>query len=319
MSTVLVTGANGFVGGPVCERLLEGGWQVKGSVRSEKQAASLPEAVDPVIVGDLSGNTDWTEALRGVATVVHLAGRAHVLKEDAENPLEKFRQVNVQGASRLAGEAAKAGVRRFVYVSSVKVHGEGGPRAYNEDDKPEPSGPYAQSKWEAEQALLQVARETGLEMVVLRPPLIYGPGVKANFLRLFKLIKCGLPLPFGSIHNKRSMIYVENLADAIAVCLEHQDAVGGTFLLRDGEDLSMQELIRLLGETIGERSCLVPFPLAALRFLGRVFGKSGTLERMTGSLTVDDRKIHSVLGWTPPVAVEKGVGETACWFRSKNL
>lgn len=314
MSTVLVTGANGFVGLALCARLLEEGWHVRGTVRSAKYADSLPVRVDTVQVESIGPDTGWSKALAGVDTVVHLAARVHVLNDTAADPLLAFRQVNVAGTKRLARVALTAGVRRFVYMSSVKANGEERPAPYTEKDKEAPLDPYGVSKWEAEQALHEIAARTGLEVVVLRPPLVYGPGVKANFLRLFEVVERGIPLPLASVNNRRSLIYLGNLVDAVVTCIAHPRAAGETYLVSDGEDVSSPELIRRVAAALGRPARLFPFPLRLMRLAGKLSGKSPVVERLLDSLTVDSGKIRRELGWNTSYTMAQGLMETAEWY-----
>lgn len=313
MSNVLVTGANGFVGGALHRTLEDRGHWARGAVRSKEAEASAGREL--CVVGDIGPNTQWAAALENIDSVVHLAARVHVMNEEAEDPLAEFRRVNVAGTERLAREAAANGVRRMVYVSSVKVNGErtsGVP--FTEEDPPRPGDSYAISKWEAEQSLRCVASETGLEAVILRPPLVYGPGVKANFLELLKLVNSGLPLPLRSADNRRSLIYVSNLAGAIVECLERTEAAGETFLVSDGEDLSIPELVRLVAHALGKPPRLLPCPPAVLRAAGRASGRPETVDRLLESLEVDSGRVRSSLEWSPPYTTEEGLIETARWF-----
>jgi len=223
-----VTGATGFVGKALGKRMVSNGWHVRGAVRSAEQGANLPAGVEVIPIKSISADTDWSDALVGVNTVVHLAARVHVMNDTATDPLAAFRQVNVAGTERLAWMAATEGVKRFVYVSSVKVNGERCKTPFTEHNIPAPEDPYGVSKWEAEQVLYKVAEDTGLEVVILRPPLVYGPGVKANFLSLFKIVDRGIPLPLASINNHRSLIYLGNFVDAITTGINHPKAAGQT-------------------------------------------------------------------------------------------
>ncbi|WP_246329802.1 UDP-glucose 4-epimerase family protein [Geomonas limicola] len=313
-NVILVTGATGFVGRALCRRLLAEGYRVRAALR-EGGNTQLPAGVQPVTLPPLGPDTPWSEALSGVEAVVHLAARVHQLKDAAADPLTAYREVNLQGTERLAREAARAGVRRLVFASSVKVHGEGGADPYRELTSPAPLDPYGVSKWEAEQALSRVAAETGLEVVVLRPPLVYGPGVRANFYRMFRALECGFPLPFSGIENRRSLIYLDNLVDALLVCLRHPKAAGGTFLVSDGEDLSTPQLLRRAADSLGVPVRLVPFPKTLLRLAGRLTGKGAALQRLTGSLAVDSTLIRERLGWRPPVTVADALQATARWYR----
>lgn len=317
MRTVLVTGATGFVGRAVCEKLMEDSVTLRGAVRAAGIPENLPAGVPAVSIGTIASDTDWSEALAGVDTVIHLAARVHVMNEISVDPLAAFRRVNVEGTERLARMAAAQGVRRFVFVSSVKVQGEETAVPYTEDDEPAPLDPYAVSKREAEDALIQVATETGLEIAILRAPLVYGPGVKANFLRLFGLVGRGLPLPFGSIRNRRSMVYVGNLVDAIVICGTHSKAAGCTFLVSDGDDVSTPQLIRRIGTALGRPARLIPFPPGLMAFVGKLLGRANAVGRLQGSLTVDSSKIRLELGWVPPYTMADGLAITAEWFKKK--
>ena len=337
---VLVTGANGFIGRVLCDKLITDGYQVRGAVRGAAQMTALPSGVEGVVVGDIGPETDWSEALDSIEGIVHLAARVHVMRESATDPLAAFRQVNVVGTERLARQAAKAGVKRLVYISSVKVNGERtdpqitqitrirkkGAESrgqegelkefFSEKDVPEPQDPYAVSKWEAEQVLNDIAEKRGLEFVTLRPPLVYGPGVRANFLCLVKLVKLGVPLPFGCVKNRRSLIYIGNLVDAIVNCMTNPDVAGKTYLVSDGEDVSTPDLIRRIAAASNRRALMLPVPVWMMRMAGRIIGRSDELERLFGSLTVDISKIRRELNWYPPFTMEEGIRETVCWYKS---
>lgn len=312
--TIIVTGANGFVGRTMCRRALEKGLQVRGTVRSAKDADSLPVGVETVQINSIGPDTDWSSAFTDVDTVIHLAARVHMTNDTAPDPLAAFREVNVAGTERLARMAAKAGVKRFIYLSSVKVNGEGSQVPYSEQDTPMPSDPYGISKLEAEQVLNSIADSTNLEVIILRPPLVYGPHVKANFLRLLELIRKGIPLPLALINNKRSMIYLENLVDAIAKCIEHPNAANQTFLVSDGQDISTPDLIKMIAKEMGKRANLIPFPPAVLKMIGKITGKGAEIDRLTGSLQIDSSKIRTLLNWNPPYTVEEGISETVKWY-----
>ena len=311
---ILVTGARGFVGRALCPALRDTGHRVIAAVRN---ADGLPEGSEIRLVDDIGPDTDWTEALQDVEAVVHLAARVHVMRESAADPLTAFRRTNTEGTLRLARAAAQAGVRLFVFLSSVKVLGEASPHGPLTDaSPPNPQDPYAVSKWEAETGLSDLAREFGMEVVILRPPLVYGPGVRGNFLSLLRLVHRGLPLPLGAVRNRRSLLNLGNLADAIGLCLAHPDAPGGTFLLRDGEDLSTPELVRRLARALERHAPLFPVPVGLLKLGAGCIGKSAQAGRLLGSLTVDDRLIRQELAWNPPFTVDEGLAETAAWFRA---
>ena len=310
METVLVTGANGFIGRALCDVLAASGRRARKAVRVP--VASLPDAM---AVGDIGADTDWRAALKGVSTVVHLAARTHVLRETATDPLAQYRKINVSGTERLARSAAAGGVLRLVFVSSVKVNGERTEvRPFTEDGAPCPEDAYGVSKWEAEQALSRIAAETGLEVVVLRPPLVYGPGVKGNFLRLMNLVARGVPLPLGAVDNRRSFIYTGNLTGAIVKALDAPQAAGRTYLVSDGEDVSTPDLVRGLARALGVKPRLLSLPLAALGLGATLAGKHAEFARLTGSLQVDSSRIRRELGWEPRYSLARGLKETARWY-----
>jgi len=313
---VLVTGANGFIGHALCAKILTEGWQVRGTFRSEIDVNRLPDGVKAVSIASIDSDTKWDDALAGIDKVVHLAARVHVMDDATSDPLTEYRKINVEGTKCLAIAAAKAGIKRFVYISSIKVNGEGKVAAYTEADKEAPEDPYGVSKWEAEQELHKVADKTDLEMVILRPPLVYGQRVKANFLRLVSLVKFGIPLPLGCIKNRRSLIYIGNLVDAIKTCMTNPNAAGKTYLVSDGEDVSTPELIRRIGAASGRRALLLPVPVWIMRMAGRITGKSNEVKRLVMSLTVDISKIRSELEWKPPYTMENGLRETAKWYKN---
>jgi nucleoside-diphosphate-sugar epimerase len=308
---VLVTGANGFVGSALCGHLAGLGFSVRKALR-------LPpgrEASGTVAVGDIGSDTDWSVALEGIDRVVHLAARVHMIRYTSHDASAEYRRVNVDGTRRLASMAAARGVQRFVLLSSAKVNGELTQRRYTEADPPHPEDAYAVSKWEAEQALVRIGRETGMECVILRPPLVYGPGVRANFLKLMRAVAAGVPLPFASIDNRRSLVYLGNLVDAIGACLEHPRASGRTFLVSDGDDMSTPELVRRLAKALRVPARLLPLPVALLSLAGTLTGQRSAVDRLIGSFQIDASAMREALGWTPPFAVDRGLQETAHWFR----
>ncbi|MFR0688326.1 UDP-glucose 4-epimerase family protein [Enterobacterales bacterium AE_CKDN230030158-1A_HGKHYDSX7] len=308
---VLLTGASGFVGQGVLARLRQEN-DVQVRVAQRGVAAHWPAGVEVVHIEGLSAAQSWAQALHGVDAVIHCAARVHVMDEQAADPLAEFRAVNVEATRHLAQEAAAAGVKRFVFVSSIKVNGEetapGQP--FTADAIARPQDPYGQSKLEAEQALFAVAGKTALEVVVVRPPLVYGPGVRANFASLMRAVQRRLPLPFGAIDNRRSLVARDNLVDLLVLCARHPAAAGQVFLVSDGEDLSTAQLCRRLGKALGVRPCLVPVPTGLLRLLGRLTGRSQQVQRLLGSLQVDMSSTRGRLGWVPPVRVEQAFLET---------
>ena len=307
---ILVTGVNGFVGLALSKELSRCGHSVRGALRQIERSPLLPEGVEPVVIGGIHARTDWKAALAGCDAVVHLAARVHVMRDEASDPLAEFREVNTAGSLNLARQAAQAGVRRFVFVSTIKVSGEGHEVPYRETDVPAPEDAYAISKWEAEQGLRRIVQGTGLEVVVLRPPLVYGPGVKANFLRLMRMVQRGWPLPLGAIRNRRSLLYLGNFVDAIRLCIEHPAAAGQTFLLDDGEPVSTPELIRALAGAMGRPARLLAVPVGVLEWSGALLGRRAAVARLTGSLCVDSSAIRSRLGWVPPFTMEAGLAAT---------
>ncbi len=306
----LITGANGFVGKLLCKELLRQGQSVRAAVRSGK---SLIDNTEVTIVGAIDSETNWADALRDVDVVIHLAARVHVMRESATNPLAEFLKVNLHGTSNLARQAACFGVRRLVYVSSIKVNGEqtSATQSFTELDEPSPQDFYSISKWQAEQALWRIAQETGLEIVVVRPSLVYGPGVKGNFAQMLAVIAKHIPLPFASVHNRRSLIYLGNLVDALIACSTHPVAAGQTYLVCDGEDVSTPDLLRQLGDAMRCPAHILPFPPSWLRMLGKIFDKSDQVERLLGSLQVDSDKIRRDLNWVPPYTLQQGLQATA--------
>ena len=306
---LLVTGATGFVGQALCARLKQDKMALRAAVRSPIAALSAPAHT---IVGEINGATDWQKALHGVTDVIHLAARVHVMIDRAKDPLSEFRRVNVQGTLNLAQQAAAAGVRRLVYVSSIKVNGEATPagQAFCESDVPNPQDAYAVSKHEAEQVLYQVAAQTGMEVVVIRPPLIYGPGVKANFAALMQAVQQGWPLPFGAVHNLRSLVALDNLVDFVLTCSVHTLAANQTFLISDGHDLSTADLVRGLAQVAGVSARLIQIPTVVLNGAGRLFSLfslGDAIEKLCSNLQVDIAKAQGLLGWRPPVTVKLAV------------
>jgi nucleoside-diphosphate-sugar epimerase len=315
---ILLTGATGFVGGALVRQLaadcLSNG--VVAAVR--RKAESLPEAVRQISVGDLLPTTDWGSALQGVNVVVHCAARVHVMQDDATDPLQAHRMVNVSGTCNLARQAVAAGVCRFVYISSIKVNGEftDAGRPFTVDDAPAPEDPYGVSKHEAELALRQIAAETGMEVVIIRPPLVYGPGVKANFESMIRWLSFGIPLPLAGItQNRRSLVALDNLVDLIVTCLSHPSAANQTFMVSDGEDLSTADLLRRMGAAIGHPVRLFYMPPSVLKLGALVVNKPGIHQRLCGSLQLDITKTRQLLGWTPPVSVDEGLRRVAEGFR----
>jgi UDP-glucose 4-epimerase len=311
---VLVIGANGFVGRALCTVAVARGIAVRGITRA---SSDLPVSVENFAVGGIDGNTDWQDVLTGCEVVVHLVARVHVMADTAADPLEEFRRDNVQGTLNLARQASAAGVRRFVFISSIKVNGEATqPVApFTADDAPAPLDAYGVSKMEAEQGLREIARQTGMEVVIIRPPLVYGPGVKANFAAMMRWLRRGVPLPLGAIHNQRSLVALDNLVDLIVTCITHPAAANQTFLVSDGEDVSTTELLRRMGQALGRPARLVPVPVSWLKLAAAMVGKQDVAQRLCGSLQVDIEKTRRLLGWTPPVSLDEGLKKAAKGLR----
>lgn len=308
---VLVTGASGFVGRALVERLArDPALHVRAASRGNASAA--PSNVERVKVGDLEASTDWRAAVMDVDVVIHAAARVHVMRDSAVDPLSEFRRVNVEGTLSLARQAAAAGVRRFVFISSIKVNGDGTSdgRPYTPADLPAPLEAYGISKAEAEQGLFEIARDRGMELVVVRPVLVYGPGVKANFRAMLHALERHVPLPLGAVHNRRSLVALDNLVDLIIRCLSHPAAVGQTFLVSDGDDLSTPELLRRAARAMDKRAYLIPVPVPLLTAAAILSGRRSMLRRLCGSLTVDITKTRELLDWTPPVRVDDALRST---------
>jgi len=302
----LVTGSNGLVGKSLCAEAIRRGYVVRGAVRSAEVEL---DGVDRTIVGSIDDATKWTAALCAVDVVVHLAARVHVMKDMSSYPLAEFRKVNVEGTLNLARQAAATGVKRFVFISSVKVNGEStlSGRAFTESDAPAPQDAYGQSKHEAEQGLRQLSADTGMEVVIIRPPLVYGPGVKANFAALMRAVQRGWPLPLGAVHNLRSLVALDNLVDFIATCITHPQAANHTFLVSDGQDLSTTELVRGMAQAAGVPARLLPVPVWVLQAGAALLGKGDAVQRLCDNLQVDISKACQLLGWVPQVSVSEGL------------
>jgi nucleoside-diphosphate-sugar epimerase len=306
-ANVLVTGASGFVGRRVVQEA-ENNMYLRpiGAVRvvPNNVASSRYRKV-----GDFQSWYDWTECLQNIDVVVHCAARVHVMSDSSLNPLASFREVNVEGSLSLARQAAALGVKRFIFLSSIKVNGEGTAlgSVYRPDDAPAPTDPYGVSKMEAEFALQILAAETGMELVIIRPPLVYGPGVKGNFASMIKLVGKGLPLPLGAVHNKRSLVALDNLVDLIITCIDHPGAADQTFLASDGEDISTTQLLQGIAQAMGKPSRLIPVPASVLQFAATLLGKKAVAQRLLGSLQVDISHTQKCLNWTPPLTVKQGL------------
>ena len=315
VNRILVTGPDGFIGMELCKTLLQRGGVVCGA---QRKSAPLPDGCESVVVGDIGAGTDWSVALRDVDAVVHLAARVHVMRDVEKDPLAEFWKVNVEGTRRLAESAARGGVKHFVFVSSIKVNGEesgdrgaevgggrsgdrhfGGKTAFSELDVPNPQDAYSVSKWEAERVLRDIEARSGMAVTVLRPPLVYGPGVKANFRKLMEAVKKGVPLPLGCVRNLRSFIGVTNLVDIVVNCVGHDKARGKMYVVSDGDDVSTPELIRRMAVALGRKDRLIPVPVSFMCLVGRLLGKSAQVDRLLGSLVIDSSRVCQELNWTP--------------------
>lgn len=311
---ILVTGANGFIGRAVCAGATQRGMSVRGATRAEVQ---LPSGCEGGVVGRVDGDTDWGHALAGCDSVIHLAARVHVMRDNAKDPLAEFRKVNVEGTLNLGRQAARAGVRRFVFLSSIKVNGELSDigRPFTADDSVAPADAYAVSKLEAETGLFALSRSTGMEVVIIRPPLVYGPGVKANFHSLMKWLAKGVPLPLGAVtQNRRSLVGLSNLVDFILVCLVHPAAANQVFLVSDGEDVSTSELLRRAAKALGVPARLLPVPKKVLEIGAALLGNAGAAQRLCGNLQADIAKSRELLGWNPPLSLDEGLRRAAQAF-----
>ncbi|TFY92302.1 NAD-dependent epimerase/dehydratase family protein [Pseudomonas nabeulensis] len=316
MKKILLTGASGFVGGAVLERLQQDS-QFETVIAVRKAWPEVPERTRMVQVSSIDAVTDWSEAVIGCAIVIHCAARVHVMNDTCADPLSEFRKVNVEGTLQLAKQAAMAGAERFVFVSSIKVNGEGTALGapYTADAEPAPADPYGISKMEAEQALQLLATQTGMEVVIIRPTLVYGPGVKANFLNMMSWLSKGVPLPFGAIHNQRSLVALDNLVDLILTCVAHPSAANEIFLVSDGEDLSTTQLLRRMGLALGVPARLLPIPVWVLEFGASLLHRKALSQRLCGSLQVDISKTQTLLGWAAPVSVDQALSKAAQHFR----
>lgn len=320
---LLITGTNGFVGKSLCPELCNQGHAVLTAMRSlDKQVVDVDVDVDKVLITSISKETDWCSALQNVEVVIHLAARVHVMNEVAVDALAEFRKVNVDSTLNLAIQAAKAGVKRFIFVSSVKVNGEHTLAGYPflENNVANPQDSYGISKHEAEQGLLAIARETEMEVVIIRPPLVYGPGVKANFASMMKWMNKNIPLPFGAIHNKRSLVALDNLVSFIIHCADYKktpQAANQVFLISDGEDISTTELLQKVAKAFGKKALLLPIPVSLMTLSAKLLGKGDVANRLFGSLQVDCSKARELLGWEPVITMDEQLNKTADAYLAK--
>lgn len=307
--SVLLTGASGFVGRHLAASLIEHDIKVVCPVRTQFTL----DGAHIVPISDIDEHTKWSQCLTGATVVIHTAARVHVMKDFASDPLAEYRRVNVAGSLNLARQAATAGIKRFVFLSTVKVNGEETPigEAFSEDDIPAPQDAYGVSKYEAEQSLLELAAKTGMEVVIIRAPLIYGPGVKANFESMLRWLYRGIPLPLGATGNKRSFVYVKNLASLIIQCIEHPKAANEVFFVSDGKDMSTTELLMNCAAALGVKPRLVSVPQGILTIAASILGKKAVVQRLCGSLQVDINKAKRLVDWAPPISVDEGLRATA--------
>lgn len=305
---ILVTGANGFVGLPLSKHLITNGYQIVGAVRSRDSLTSMNPHIQLKIIGDIDETTDWQDCLGGVESIIHLANRAHVMNEQSSDPLALYRKVNTESTLNLARQAAAAGVKRFIFISSIGVNGaETFAKPFSSKDIPAPHSYYAISKYEAEIGLKDLAAETGMDVVIIRPPLIYGPNAPGNFGSLVRLLRRGVPLPLGFIRNKRSFVALDNLVDLIMRCIAHSAAANQTFLVSDGEDLSTTDLLSRMGCAMELPVRLIPIPTALVRGCIALSGKSILGQSLCGSLQVDISETRKILDWFPPISVNDGL------------
>ena len=322
MKKILITGASGFIGQSLIKSLLNLSRSVRGTIRSRKPVFSDTKT-EYVSTGDINIKTNWKESLVNIDSIIHCAGKAHAIKSKKNNLSKIYQSSNVDGTKQLAEQAAEAKVRRLIFLSSIKVNGENTnndviDKALNEKkilfshkDLANPKDSYAKSKLEAEKILWDISSRTNLEVVLVRLPLVYGYGAKGNLAKLIKLVRLGIPLPLSLIKNQRSMIGIDNLVDLLIRCIDHPEASGKTFLASDGEDLSTPELIKFIASSMGRKANLFPFPISLLKFLGSVFGKSEEINKLVGSLRIDNSYTKKILNWTPPISVEEGIRRMA--------
>lgn len=316
---ILITGATGFVGRQLVTELLVQKFSVFAIVRDE--GAVVPIGATKIIKGDLTTIKDWLPVLQNIDIVIHLAGRAHIVDDSVADPLAEFRKVNTKASLKLAKQAAEAGVKRFVFISSVKVNGEITclDKPFKPDDHFVPDDPYGLSKYEAEQGVMALAKETDMEVVIIRPPLVYGSGVRANFASMIRWVDKGVPLPFGAIHNKRSLVALDNLVSFIICCMKHPKAANEIFLISDGEDVSTTQLLKKVADALGKKTMLVPIPVELMRWVAKLFAKRGMANRLFSSLQVDSSKAYDLLAWEPMTSMDEQLQKTVNAYLNEKI
>lgn len=309
----MISGANGFIGQFLCLQAASKSYRVTALTRRPWKFSS---GIENLVLDDLSNVASIRSVLEEVGVVIHLAARVHVMNESTRDSLGLYQKINVENTLALARVAAESGVKRFIYLSSAKVNGEetNVHKPFTADDVPAPRDPYAISKLEAEISLLALGRQTGMEVVIIRPPLVYGPGVGANFARMMRWVLLGIPMPFGSISNKRSMVALENLANLILICVSKPAAANQVFLVSDGEDISLPQLLRKMAAVLGVPSRIFPFPVSFLWITAKMLGRKNVVQRLCGSLQLDISKTKKLLGWEPPASLDKSLSEVARWY-----
>lgn len=320
MKNVLVTGGDGFIGKALCLYLVKNGFSVRAQIFDSSNVDFIEnakkEAIEYIETGNLLNYTKWQDLLKDREIVIHLAAKVHEMNKHEQKNINAFREVNVHLTERLAQESIKAKIKRIVFISTIKVNGEKTENGlkFKETDYPAPNDAYGISKLEAEKSLIGFSKKSEMSIVILRLPLVYGEGVRANFLRLIKLVDKGFPIPLKNIDNKRSMIFIGNLVDAIKTCASHEKASNELFLVSDCYDISTKELVNMIAEGLNKKAFITPFPIKIFKFICKLLGKEQEIDRLTGSLSVDTEKIKKLLNWNPPYRVKEGIKETVNWY-----
>jgi nucleoside-diphosphate-sugar epimerase len=309
---ILITGASGFIGKELCKSLCHDNYFVRAIIRENSKEKNVA-ASDKIIIDEINSTMNWQDELEDIDCVIYLAGRVHIMRDHVNNPLQEFQEANTFSPLNLAKQASLVGVKRFIYLSSIKVNGEATkPYTYfTEDTNYIPVDAYALSKYEAEQGLSHIAQKTQMEVVIIRPPLVYGQNVKANFLSIMKVLYKRIPLPFGAVHNQRSLVALDNLVSFIIHCIDHPKAANEIFLISDGEDVSTTELLHKVAKAFGKKTFLVPVPVSLMRFTAKLLGKEDVADRLFGSLQVDSTKAMNLLGWKPVISMDEQLKKTA--------